>query len=129
MRSIRSAVTVLFVLVAATACSAIHGSGDGPRSAKSINYDVAFGDAASTGEANVSYTDQDGGQRQVRVTLPWQSDAIRVKAGTTYRLSVDAPANRDDFVSCGVHTDNGWNTGPSTPGGHCDFNFPEDVGS
>jgi len=129
MRSVRSALAVLLVLAGATACSSIHSPGDGPRNAKSISYDVAFGDVATTGEADVSYTDEDGSQRQMHVTLPWKSEVIRVKAGNTYRLSVDAPANRDDYISCEVHTDNGWNSGPSLPGGHCDFSFPEDVGS
>ena len=147
MKSIRFAVLVLLVLMAAVACSTNHGergtpeavagtgstgdngSGDGPRDAKSITYEVEFGDHDKGGEADVSYTDQDGSQRQVHVTLPWTSDVVLVKSDATYRLSVETPTNRDDYLSCGVHTDNGWISGPSSKGGHCGYSFPDDAGT
>lgn len=120
---------VLTTLMIVGGCGNLHvgDSGGGPKDAKTITYEVQYGDLSVKGEADITYTDADGQKVTKHVAIPWKSDPISVKAGQSYRIDATAPARNDTNFACGVDTDTGWTSGPSLTGGHCSFTFPDDV--
>lgn len=103
-------------------------SGDSPpQDATSFTYEVAYGDPAIAGEAEVIYTDADGQDVTEQVTMPWKSEPVTVSEGQSYRIEASAPARDDATFKCGINTDNGWNLGNSDPIGECSYTFPDDL--
>jgi hypothetical protein len=115
---------LLLVLVG---CGTGRVADGGPTDAKSITYQVQYGDLSVKGEADVTYTDADGQSVTKHVPIPWKSDVIAVKSGQRYRIDATAPARNDTNFACGVDTDTGWTSGPSLTGGHCSFTYPDDA--
>lgn len=107
-----------------TSCTADAG---GPLDAKGIYFKTAYGDLSHVDQGKATYTNADGTETSVTVTIPWRSSSVEVKPGVVYTITVEAEANPKSPLGCGMGTDNGWNVGTSTVGEVCTFRFPLDV--
>lgn len=100
----------------------------GPSEAGAITYEVHYARIDEAGTAEVAYTESDGTTVSTVVYLPWVSDEIDVRPGTSYRVQATTTPLGNSHFYCGVHTDSGWNAGESEPGGSCAYTYPDDVG-
>lgn len=100
---------------------------DGPLAARTFTYEVAYGDPSISAQADITFTDANGDETTATVSMPWESDAISVAEGQSYRLVATAAPRDDTTLRCGVNTDNGWSLGSSDPIGECSYVFPDEL--
>jgi hypothetical protein len=125
----RRAAFLVAALVLVAGCGTAGIGGRAPKDAKSITYEAKYAKADLTGQAEVTYTASDGTTVTKTVSMPWESEAISVEAGRSYRLVASAPRVDGSSFYCGVHTDSRRNAGNSDPSGKCSYTFPDDVGN